>query len=101
MGEIIPLLLLALLVWLWRDNLGAKELARHSGKRACHEIDAQFLDDTVELKKLWLTRGPKGSVQICRLYFFDYSSDGNQRTQGRIVMLGHRVWEVQMDAYLT
>ena len=59
----------------------------------------QFLDDTVERKKLWLRRSRMGSLQLCRVYFFEFSSDGAERYQGRIIMLGQKVGEVEMDAY--
>jgi len=36
---------------------------------------------------------------LCRLFFFEFSSDGAQRYQGRIVLLGKQVREIEMDAY--
>lgn len=76
-----------------------KELARNAGRQACQNSEVQFLDDTVEQKKIWLRRNEIGNLQFCRLFFFEFSSDGTHRYQGRIVMLGKVVKEVEMDAY--
>ena len=83
----------------WWDTMRCKELARRAGKQACLNAQVQFLDDTVELKKLWLRRGEHGRLQLCRLFFFEFASDGALRYQGRIVLTGKRVREVEMDAY--
>ncbi|WP_455199208.1 DUF3301 domain-containing protein [Kaarinaea lacus] len=90
---------LVLVLWYWWDTLQSKEIARVAGKNACQRASVQFLDDTVQLKKFWLRRNLKGHVEICRLYFFEFSSDGTQRYSGRITLLGKKVGEVEMDAY--
>lgn len=95
----IILTLIMLVLWYWWDTLQAKEIARKAGKNACESSAVQFLDDTVELKKFWLRRNSRGQLQICRLYFFEFSSDGAQRYSGRITLLGKKVREVEMDAY--
>ena len=86
-------------LWYWWDTLRTKEIARLAGLNACQQASVQFLDDTVELKKIWLRRNRLGSLELCRLYFFEFSSDGAERYQGRIIMLGQKVREVEMDAY--
>jgi hypothetical protein len=86
-------------LWYWWDTLRSKEFARYAGLRACRNASVQFLDDTVERKRIWLRRNERGRMQVCRLYFFEFTSDGEQRYQGRIVMLGPQVREVEMDAY--
>lgn len=93
------LALLLLGVWYWWDTLRTKEAARLSGLHACQQAGVQFLDDTVQRKRLWLRRNQQGRLQLCRLYFFEFTSDGAQRYEGRIVVLGKQVQEVDMDAY--
>lgn len=99
MQEILLTTILLLLLWYWWETMQCKEIARHAGSRACRDAGVQFLDDTVEHKKIWLRRNEYGRLQLCRLFFFEFSSDGAHRYQGRIVMLGQRVQEVEMDAY--
>lgn len=97
--EYLLAFVLLVLIWHWWDSMQCKELARNAGRQACRNAEVQFLDDTVEQKKLWLRRDATGKLQFCRLFFFEFSSDGAQRYHGRILMLGKLVQEVEMDAY--
>jgi hypothetical protein len=96
------LLLVGVLVavtWYWWDTMQCKEIAKRAGQQACRNADVQFLDDTVAVKKLWLRRAENGRLQICRLFFFEFASDGEYRYQGRVVLTGKQIREVAMDAY--
>ena len=76
-----------------------KEISRLAASQACTQDDLQFLDDTVGLKKIWISRNNRGRLHFCRLFIFEFTSDGSQRYYGRIVMLGKRIEELEMDAY--
>ena len=99
MHEFLLIPILLFIIWYWWGSMQCKEIARHAGGQACRNVDVQFLDDTVELKKIWLRRNDRGRLQLCRLFFFEFSSDGAHRYQGRIVLLGKQVQEIEMDAY--
>ena len=99
MNDIFLLLFILAIVIYWWDMLRTKEVARSAGLKACERASVQFLDDTVVSKKFWLRRNPRGRIQLCRLYLFEFTSDGSKRYQGRIVLLGQKVSEVDMDAY--
>jgi hypothetical protein len=99
MSDILWLASIGLGMWYWWDTVRTQELAREAGLRACQKAEVQFLDDTVERKRQWLRRNAHGRIQLCRLYFFEFTSDGNERYQGRIVMFGQALREVEMDAY--
>jgi hypothetical protein len=97
-GLILTALLIAVTLFWW-DTMRCKEIARTAGYQACQRAQVQFLDDTVEQKKLWLRRSPQGRLELCRLFFFEFTSDGERRYQGRIVTLGKMVSDIDMDAY--
>ncbi|NOX76392.1 MAG: DUF3301 domain-containing protein [Gammaproteobacteria bacterium] len=99
MSDLLLLGVLGGALWYWGNTIRCKEIARRAGLDACQRASVQFLDDTVEKKKIWLRRNNHGRMQLCRLYFFEFTSDGAQRYAGRIVMLGHKTHEVEMDAY--
>jgi hypothetical protein len=99
MKEILLAPVLLAIIWYWWETMQCKEMARIAGRQSCRNADVQFLDDTVEQKKLWLRRAENGRLQLCRIFFFEFSSDGAQRYQGRIIMLGKTIKEVEMDAY--
>ena len=77
MQGIFLIIFLAIIAWYWWDTMQSKELAKRAGKRMCDEAKVQFLDDTVEKKKIWVRRN----------------------SQGRVVVLGKSVSDVSMDAY--
>lgn len=99
MEGIFLVILLVGVTWFWMDSMRCKEIARQAGHQACTKANVQFLDDTVENKKIWVRRSESGKLQFCRIFFFEFASDGASRYQGRIVMLGQEVKEVAMDAY--
>ena len=96
-GLLIVLVVAA--VYLWIQAMVAKENARAAGKKACKESDVQLLDDTVQRQKIWLARTRQGWLQVCRIYLFEFASDGEQRYQGKVTVYGHRVVGVDLEAY--
>ena len=99
MSDFLWLVLLGSGLWYWWDTVRTQEIARSAGKHSCQKNSVQFLDDSVERKRQWLRRNSEGRIQLCRLYFFEFTSDGSERYQGRIVMFGQAVREIELDAY--
>lgn len=94
--DIVVLLGIAALLWFWLDGLRCKEIARAAGRQASERAQAQFLDDTVELKKLRLRRSAQGHLVWYREYLFEFTRDGDYRISGAITMLGQRVVRLDM-----
>jgi len=97
--NLLFLLLLAALVWYWLDSLRALEHARDMGRRACHDADVQFLDDTVARVALELVRDESGRRVLRRTYRFEFSETGDSRIEGRVILMGHKIESVTMDPY--
>lgn len=95
--ELIGLALLAALAWLWVDSLKAREKAVAATKAACTSEDLLLLDDTVAIKRLGLGRNSEGRVNIRRVYDFEYSDTGNDRSSGSVVLLGERVLVINLN----
>jgi hypothetical protein len=96
--------LLALLVlggWFAWDSLRVREAANRVMRAACDSHGWLFLDDTVALRKLSLSRNAQGRLQLRRTYAFDYSGTGFDRRTGRVVMLGNDVEVVDLSELLT
>ncbi len=89
--EIFSLLALAAIGWLWLDSLKAREVAVRAARAACSADGLLLLDDTVAIAHLKPVRDDDGHVKLQRAYDFEYSDTGNNRLQGSIVLLGHRV----------
>jgi hypothetical protein len=86
--ELLGLLLLTALGWLWHDSLKVREAAVRTARDACAAENLLFLDDTVGIASIKLARDGEGRLRLQRAYDFEYSDTGNNRIQGGIVMLG-------------
>ena len=68
-----------------------RELAIQAVRRAARDGDFQFLDDSVALQRVSLSRDSAGRWRLWRQYRFEYSYDGVQRETGAVIMLGKRL----------
>lgn len=89
--EIISLLILATLTWLWFDSVKAREIAVRAARQACGSSGLQFLDETVSIAKLQPARDEEGRLLLRRVYAFEYSDTGDNRRPGSIALLGRRI----------
>ncbi|WP_257280139.1 MULTISPECIES: DUF3301 domain-containing protein [unclassified Endozoicomonas] len=88
MNTIIWILLGAAFVWYWADTTKAREIAIVHGRRACKEMNLQFLDGTVVRYSTRFKRGQNGQVHLARDFNFEFTSNGIQRYPGHIRLLG-------------
>lgn len=95
----LTILLLLGLLWFWWDSRGVAERAIKAAQRSCNQHGVTFLNDTVGCKKIRLKRNRQGRVQLQRFYFFEFASDMQQQYAGEVIMLGHQVNKVNLDAY--
>lgn len=97
-----PVLLLVLMVgggWYWMNAIAARDVALAAAKAECQQAQVQLLDHTVARERIRLMRNPEGRVSLCRIYTFEFATDGSRRYRGVIALLGKRVVEVQMEAH--
>lgn len=88
MPELLPLLLLFLLIYLWYNGLTHREIAVRISRDACQRRGFQLLDGSVHLSGLGLTRCANGRRCLRRRYRFAYSSDHIQRSSGVTILQG-------------
>ena len=98
--DVVALLALALLAWLWYDSMRARERAVEVGQNACARERLQFLDETVECTSVWPVRNAAGRLVLRRVYRFEFSDDGSNRRAGSIVMLSGEVESLTMEPFL-
>ncbi|MCP3868025.1 MAG: DUF3301 domain-containing protein [Gammaproteobacteria bacterium] len=87
MTTLTGLLIIALTLWFWLDSARAREIATAASKAACRQRELQFLDQTVELRRIglrWTNRG----LRLRRLFRFEYSEQGVGRHAGHITLVG-------------
>ena len=91
MLELLSLFLLLLVGWWWFDSLRAREIAVREARVACEAENLQFLDDTVGISNVKLIRNEQGRLIWQRSYDFEFSTTGNNRHRGSIVLQAHHV----------
>ncbi|MBN4055541.1 DUF3301 domain-containing protein, partial [bacterium AH-315-K03] len=78
---------------------GIKQLALKETKSYCEKMEVQLLDEGVALRGFWLKRDDRGNVRLWRSYLFEFTSTGNERYNGRIILLGRRVESITLDPH--
>lgn len=97
--ELITLFVLVLFVSYWWRAKGVKEVALQAVRNYCKEMDIDMLDEFVMLRALWFKRNGKGEWCIWRSYDFEFSTTGEDRYLGKIVMLGNEVQNVMVEPH--
>ena len=93
---VVFILLLGLIGWFWADSMRAREAAVRYCKKMCDKEGWEFLDQTVDMQKMWPRRSGRGRMGWRRVYAFDYSTNGTDRLEGTIVMMGSTVQQLTM-----
>ena len=75
MDEILLITLILAGIWYWWDTQQSNEIALTVCRQKCTNASLQLLDATIVRQRTWLRRGSGGSVQICRLYAFEYTNE--------------------------
>lgn len=89
MIEALCLIVLGLPAYLfWAAGRDAAEAAVVHGRRACERAGVQWLDQSVHLVRLRLRRHSSGWLRWERQFRFEYSSAGQDRQAGLVIMLG-------------
>lgn len=95
--DLLGLLLLGALAWLWLDSLKAREAAVAAARAACAGEALLLLDDTVAISSVRPSRDDLGNFRLRRTYAFEFTDTGHERRAGTIAMLGSRVLAIDLD----
>jgi hypothetical protein len=98
--ELVGVLALAALAWLWWDSLKARDAGIQAVRAACDAEGLQLLDDTVAIAGLKPARDEDGHLALRRVYEFEYTDTGDNRRRGSIVMLGQSVLVINIGLRL-
>ncbi|MCL6416059.1 DUF3301 domain-containing protein [Aestuariirhabdus sp. Z084] len=98
MNEIIMLIAVCGLVLLWYSGLKARECALHAARIYCKRARVQLLDQTVQVTRHRFTRSTSGQLTLARRYGFEYCTDGDDRYQGSVEVIGNRAGNVWLQS---
>jgi len=102
MIELSDLFWLSLLVfggWYWLSAREIKDVALKAVKTYCKDVDVELLDESVVLRGFWFKRDKLGKMHLWRSYIFEFSSTGDDRYKGKVILLGNNIESVQLDAH--
>lgn len=100
MFETLLLILLILAAWFWLDTIAKREIAIAFGRDLAQRCNLQLLDETVACNKLRIGRDSRGHAHLLRLYDFDVSSNGLDRMQCNLQLLGTQLQTWNIPPYL-
>ncbi|MGH8728824.1 MAG: DUF3301 domain-containing protein [Burkholderiales bacterium] len=100
MTELAVLTACALGAAAWFSIMRAREQAVQFAKKLCVAEEVQLLDFTVALEKLALTRDRVGRTAFRRTYRFEFSDTGNNRREGRVVLIAGMMESSYMEPHL-
>lgn len=84
--------------YFWRAQ-GARERALLVTRQYCQNKALQLLDETVGLSGLWLKRNAEGRMCLRRTYRFEFTATGEERYEGKTVLLGYQTEQIYLPPY--
>ena len=85
-------------VYWWQSGL-FKGRAREIAAAHCRQLGLQLLDQSMVITAIRPVRGSSGRIEFRRTYQFEFSSTGDRRYQGQLVMQAMRLESIELEAY--
>jgi hypothetical protein len=87
-------------VYWWQSGM-FKGRARELAIAHCRQLDLQLLDQSMVITGIWpaLSGSGSGKIEFRRTYQFEFSSIGDRRYQGLLVMQGLRLKSIELETY--
>lgn len=99
LSTIAWLLLAGFFIWYWWKAKAIKDSVLALAKKHCKKMDVMLLDDAVYLRGLWFKRDRAGKLRVWRRFLFDFTTTGEERYMGRIIMLGPNIEHIELDPH--
>ena len=99
LGDLFWWFLIGLAGYLWWHGRGLKDGALVAVRRYCDQEGLQLLDESLVLRGLKPGRDDQGMLCLKRRYRFEFSSTGDERYQGDVVMTGRRIRQIQLEPH--
>ena len=98
-GNILLLLLVGFVLQYWWQSGEFKGRALILAGQYCQQLGIQLLDQSMVIKGYWPVRSPDSRWVIRRRYGFEFTSTGQQRYQGSLVLMGYKLESIELEAY--
>ena len=97
--KLIWLLIAGILFVYWWNSGRFKDRARSLAFNHCQQFGLQLLDQSMVIRGIWPERTASGNLALRRSYVFEFSSTGEQRYQGLLVLWGMNLKSIELEAY--
>jgi len=98
-AKVITLLILGFIAWYWSYSQKIKQLALRASVKRCKEAGVQFLDHSVVLHRFAFKKNKADRWKMIREYRFEFTSTGENRYTGRVVLQGGYVVSLELEPY--
>ena len=99
LADLFLIFIVVTVLCLWWKAQGAREIALRAVKEHCQQMDVQWLDQHVALRGFWFKRNREGRLCGWRAYRFEFSSTGDERYEGRVILLGRQVESIELQPH--
>ena len=89
----------ALAAFWWHSDI-VKNQALKLADTHCKQLGLQLLDQTMVIKGLFPVRDESGSLCLRRRYRFEFTSTGEVRYRGMIVMAGRKQQSLELEPHI-
>lgn len=98
LGWIFFFCIMAVIYMFWNKQQQARVLASGVVRKHCDLQGLQLLDDTLTLESYQIKKRGAGWV-LMRSYHFEFSSTGDERYSGSVLLAGRRVEQLELDTH--
>lgn len=99
MSKVITLLSLVAIGWYWSYTQKLKQVALKASIRCCNESGVQFLDHSVVMHRFSFLKNSNNKWGMIREYRFEFTSTGENRYTGRVLLQGHNTIKTELEPY--
>ena len=97
--NLLVLILTGMIAVYWWHSGQFKGRARELAIAHCQQLGLQLLDQSMVITAIWPALSKGGKIEFRRTYQFEFSSIGDRRYQGKLVMQGMRLQSVDLETY--
>ena len=99
MINLLWLVLAGLIIYYWWYSGQYKGRALGLALDHCRQLNLQLLDQSMVIRGIWPERNAMSSLDLRRIYQFEFTSTGEQRYQGQIILIGMELKSIDFEPY--
>jgi hypothetical protein len=99
LGNLLWFLVAGVILVYWWHSGSFKGRARELAIAHCQQFDLQLLDQSMVIRGIRPVRSGNNGLSLRRSYQFEFTSTGEQRYQGVLVLEGMKLKSIDLEAY--